>query len=124
MKPTNYLRFPSEENWKNAALTLGVAQFTQNVIEEETIDKETGEIIPAVYEEVWTWNYYTHQHSCDVIGTIYNDDGVYNEETGEVISEPTPMEGFHVNYIGDLSQELHQYLVTPETPNRKFAGSD
>jgi len=68
------------------------------------------------------WQYYTHDYSCDVVGTIYNDDGVYNEETGEPITPPTAMEGFHVNYIGAYPEEFEQYVVTPATPYRKFAG--
>ena len=116
MTPTHYLRFACEEDWNQAALTLGVAKITPRLVEEETEDS------PAVYEDYWTWSYYTHEHSCDVVGTIYNDDGVYDEETGEVISEPTVMEGFHVNFIGELPQELQANLVTPASPHRKFAG--
>jgi hypothetical protein len=116
MTPTHYLRFATEEDWNQAALTLGVAKVTPRLVEEETEDS------PAVYEDHWTWSYYTHEHSCDVVGTIYNDDGVYDEETGEVISAPTVMEGFHVNFIGELPQELQTNLVTPASPHRKFAG--
>ena len=116
MRPTNYFRFPTEEAWNEAALTLGVAKITQRLVEEETEDS------PAVYEDHWTWNYYTHEYSCDVVGTIYNNDGVYDEETGEVISAPTAMEGFHVNYCGEYPEDLGQYLVAPTTPYRKFAG--
>ena len=99
MTPTHYLRFATEEDWNQAALTLGVAKVTPRLVEEDT-----------------------HEHSCDVVGTIYNDDGVYDEETREVISEPTVMEGFHVNFIGELPQELEANLVTPVAPYRKFAG--
>ena len=72
MTPTHYLRFATEEDWNQAALTLGVAKTTPRLVEEETEDS------PAVYEDYWTWSYYTHEHSCDVVGTIYNDDGVYD----------------------------------------------
>ena len=116
MTPTHYLRFTTEEDWNQAALTLGVAKITPRLVEEETEDS------PAVYEDHWTWSYYTHEHSCDVVGIIYNDDGVYDEETGEVISAPTVMEGFHINFIGELPQELQANLVTPASPHRKFAG--
>jgi len=116
MTPTHYLRFATEEDWNQAALNLGVAKITQELLEEETEDS------PAVYKDHWTWNYYTHEYSCDVIGAIYNVDGVYDDETGEVISAPTVIEGFHVNFIGELPQELQVNLVTPESPYRKFAG--
>jgi hypothetical protein len=63
----------------------------------------------------------------DVIGEIWNDDGVYDaNETGEVIviSEPTKVDGWHINIIlaGPLPALLEEYLVTPTTPNRRFAG--
>jgi len=122
MQQIHYLRFATEEDWNQAALTLGVATITPRLVTEETTDEETGELIPAVYEDYWTWSYYTHEHSCDVVGTIYNNDGVYDESTGEIISEPTAMEGFHVNFIGELPEELQSYTVTPQTPHRKFAG--
>ena len=116
MRPTNYFRFPTEEAWNEAALTLGVAATNQVLVTEATEDS------PAVYEDQTTWSYYTHEHSCDVVGIIYNNDGVYDEETGEVVTPPTAMEGFHVNYIGNFPQDLQQYLVTPTSPSRKFAG--
>lgn len=123
MRPTHYLRFATEEDWNQAALTLGVASIGPVIVTEATYDEETGEeLTPAEYEDKTTWSYYTHEHACDVVGTIYNDDGAYDEETGEVISEPTVMEGFHVNFIGELPQELEANLVTPVAPYRKFAG--
>lgn len=123
MRPTNYFRFPTEEAWNEAALTLGVASIRSVLVTEATYDEETvEELTPAEYEDQTTWSYYTHDYSCDVVGTIYNNDGVYNEETGEVISEPTAMEGYHVNFIGELPEELQANIVTPVSPYRKFAG--
>jgi hypothetical protein len=123
MKTTTYFRFPSEEIWNDTAQTLGIAKTVTVIVTEGTFDEETGEeLTPAEYGEELKWQYYTHDYSCDVVGTIYNDDGVYNEETGEVITPPTVMEGFHVNYIGEYPQELEEYVVTPATPYRKFAG--
>jgi hypothetical protein len=65
----------------------------------------------------------------DVIGEIWNNDGEYSDPdpaTGEieVISEPTKLAGWHVNVIlaGPLPSLLEEYLVTPTTPNRRFAG--
>ena len=64
----------------------------------------------------------------DVVGEIWNDDGVYeiDEETGEitVISEPTKKDGWHINIIlsSDLPEELQEFIVEPSTPSRRFAG--
>ena len=64
----------------------------------------------------------------DIIGDIWNDDGVYSDpdpETGEieVITPPTKMEGYHVNIIleGALPEALQEFVVTPSSPYRVFA---
>ena len=120
---TTYLRFPSEEAWEQAAAAVGVRVNDPILVEEESFDYETGDIIPAVYEDNWSWKkFYTHDWAIDVVGVIYNDDGVYSDE-GEVITPPTPMDGWHVNYkAATLPSELEAYEVTPNSPHRKFAG--
>lgn len=45
----------------------------------------------------------SHTHALDVIGTIPD------------------LNGWHVNYIGDLPDGWDAYLVTPEQPVRVFA---
>lgn len=118
---THYLRFPSQDDWEQAAATIGLRVNNPILIEDEKIDPDTGEIIPPVYQDNWSWlPMYTHQWGVDVIGVLYNDDGVYNEE-GEVITPPTPLDGWHVNYLGNLPEGWGEYEVTPEQPKRIFA---
>jgi hypothetical protein len=120
---TTYLRFPSQEVWEQAATAVGVRVNNPTLVEEESVDPDTGDIIPAVYEDNWSWNYYTHDWAIDDVGAIYNDDGVYDPDTGDVITPPTPMDGWHVNYkAATLPSELEAYVVTPNSPHRKFAG--
>ncbi|HEB4902547.1 hypothetical protein ACLET0_14415 [Escherichia coli] len=53
-----------------------------------------------------------------VRGVLYNDDGVYDDETGECITPPTPRPGFHIDVIyGDIPAEAQQYIVAPEKPD-------
>ena len=66
----------------------------------------------------------THDYSLDLVGVLYNDDAVADPETGEIISPATPMEGWHVNYIGTLPEVWESFLVSPRAPRRKFAGVD
>ena len=107
---TTYLRFPSQEEWKQAALADGVLTLLNIGTEEE----------PEIVEE---WHYYTHEWAVDEIGVIYNDDGVYDPDTGAVITPPTPIPGWHVNYKADtLPSNFSAYVVTPAPPYRKFAG--
>ena len=98
---TTYLRFPSQEAWEQAATAVGVL---------------------SVVDDEQQWSYYTHDWAVDDVGVIYNDDGVYDLETGDVITPPTPMDGWHVNYKGGARTEFDQYIITPLNPYRKFAG--
>lgn len=102
----NYLRFPDQET---ALSVLQAANLTY-------IDLETEEIkvISA-----------THTHAVDVIGDIYTS-GVYGtDEEGNpiTITEPVKLDGYHINIIGDLTEELESYRIDPpQTPYRVFAG--
>ena len=122
---TYYLRFPSQNDWEQAAAAIGLRVNNPILIEDEKIDPNTGEIIPPVYQDNWSWlPMYTHQWGVDEIGIIYYDDGVYDPDTGELITPPTPLDGWHVNYASQsLPTELVSYNLNPEpaTPYRIFA---
>jgi hypothetical protein len=62
----------------------------------------------------------SHTHAIDELGTIYQG-GEYDPETGDVIEPPTLLDGWHVNFIGDIPEEWEDYLVSPENPVRVFA---
>jgi hypothetical protein len=62
----------------------------------------------------------SHTHALDVIGTI-SIGGEYDPETGEVLAPPTVLDGWHVNYIGELPEGWDAYVVSPEQPVRVFA---
>ena len=60
----------------------------------------------------------THDYSIDVIGTITT--GGESDEEGNVITQPTTLPGWHINYVGELPSDWEQYLVSPEEPVRVF----
>lgn len=62
----------------------------------------------------------SHAHAIDVIGPI-SIGGTYDPETGKVITPPTLLDGWHVNYIGELPDGWEDYAVSPEQPVRVFA---
>lgn len=97
---THYLRFPNEATGMAA---LAEAGFTA------TDEDGTVRILTA-----------SHTHALDCIGTITRG-GEYDPETGEVITPPTVLDGWHVNYIGELPDGWEQYMVSPEQPVRVFA---
>jgi len=91
----NFLRFPDADAWTVAATDAGFI---------------TDDTLVA----------YTHTHAIDVIGTI-SIGGTYDPETGDVITLPTVLDGWHVNYQGDLPDAWEQYVVSPEQPVRVWA---
>lgn len=112
---TKNLRFPDLETWETKGKELGL--YTEMEVPAPTEED------PTATETQWVWDMQSRTHAIDNIGTIWNDDGVYNNETLEVITPPTPMAGYHVNYKCDeLPASLTVYEVTPENPYRKFAG--
>lgn len=107
---TNYLRFSDQTAWETAAEAAGFR------MKGSTPNTPDGNIV----EDQWTWLYYTHDWSIDDVGILYNNDMVIDVD-GEVISPPTPMEGWHVNFIGTLPDGWDEYLVNPRNPRRVFA---
>lgn len=100
--PGPYFRFTDETTWVTVAQAAGLY----------ITNEETG------IEELQA---YTADRAIDVIGTLYNDDGVYDED-GEQVTAPTPMVGWHVNYLGEPPAGWDAYEVTPEPPERKWLG--
>jgi hypothetical protein len=60
----------------------------------------------------------SHTHSLDVIGTITRG-GEWDDE-GNVITPPETLDGWHLNYQGELPDGWADYIVTPEQPVRVF----
>jgi len=92
---THFLRFPGADAWLAAASEAGFI---------------TDDTLVA----------YTHDRAIDVVGTITRG-GEYDPETGEVIVAPEVLDGFHVNYSGDLPSGWEEFVMTPEQPCRVFA---
>jgi hypothetical protein len=61
----------------------------------------------------------SHNHALDVIGTITRS-GEWDED-GNVITAPTVLDGWHINYIGELPDGWEEFVVTPANPVRIWA---
>jgi hypothetical protein len=62
----------------------------------------------------------SHTFAIDEIGII-TEGGTYDAE-GNVITPPTPLTGWHVNYAGDPPEDWDQHLVIVNTASRVFFG--
>ena len=57
----------------------------------------------------------SHTHALDVIGVITRG-GEHDPETSDVIVAPTVLDGWHVNYQGELPEWWEAYAVFPQQP--------
>lgn len=100
-----YLKFPNESEANQII-------FTEVATEWDDTDPENP--IPTDFEQI------PNYRNIDILGTLYNDDGQYDEE-GNVITEPTPKEGWHINIRvleGESIEPLLPYSIHPESPTR------
>lgn len=65
-----------------------------------------------------------HEGSIDEVGIIVDTPGMYDDVTGEEVTPPTYVDGWHVNIVikSELPEQLQAFVVTPTTPSRVFAG--
>jgi hypothetical protein len=118
MKKINlFLRFTDEAEWRTYATTTDIlTQVEQFVIDED--GNETNEV-----ETVDQWSYFTHDYAIFNIGTIYNNDGVYDEETGEIITPATAKDGWHVNWkAASFPAGIEAYEVMPVNVCQVWSG--
>lgn len=92
---THFIRFPNEATGTAALADAGLLT-------------EDGTPITA-----------SHAHALDVLGTITR--GGEWADDGTVITAPTLLPGWHVNYMGELPAGWEQYLVQPQQPVRVWA---
>ena len=103
---TYYLRFNSQEEAETKLTEVGYKRTETFEGTEQTFYTVTDQV-----------------GDIDIIGDIWNNDGVYNEETGEIITPPTKKDGHHINIIleGELPEKLQEFTVSPQNPYRVFA---
>ena len=101
--PGPFFKFADEAAWITAARAAG---FMITVTDEEGNETEQLQA-------------YTVNHAIDVIGTI-TEGGEWDDDGNELVA-PTVLDGWHVNYLGDLPTGWESYEVTPSTPQRVFA---
>jgi hypothetical protein len=95
LTPGPFFRFPDEATGMTALEAAGLLN-------------EDGELITA-----------SHIHSLDVIGTITRG-GEWDDE-GNVITPPETLDGWHLNYQGELPDGWEEFAVYPANPVRKWA---
>lgn len=148
--PGPFFRWASEAEWVTAAKAAGFYTNVKDIDKEEeqreVLMKKTNkelksmlsgvekisnlnkkQLVELILEgEVTTkevLNAYTHDHSIDVVGDIYEGGEWEDQEDGTVkeIKAPTKLPGYHINYLGTLPKDWDKQEVKPEKPHRVFA---
>ena len=98
---THYLKFESEEAMRTA---LSAYYFE---------DDEGNSVLS-------TGN---HEYAIDNIGSIFEPTGeTETDEEGNEVALMSAVEGYHVNFLGDLPESLQAFAIdAPVTPYRIFA---
>lgn len=87
-------------------------------------DEATAKTVLADYlSNEGEWITDSHIHSLDPLGVIFRPTGyMLTDENGIEYQEMTAIDGYHVNFLGDLPAVASAYVVTPINPVRIFAG--
>jgi hypothetical protein len=83
-----------------------------------------GQVAVADGEPRYGFTLSGHVGSIDEVGLVVGTPATYDEVTFEEISPVVYIDGWHVNIVTKepLPEALEQYIVTPSTPQRVFAG--
>ena len=91
----NCFRFDSQEQFRSLAAAEGLIATDETLI--------TG----------------GHGWALDEVGVI-SEGGEWDPETGEVITPPTVLDGWHINTVGIDPEPWQEYKVNPKHPVRVF----
>lgn len=68
------------------------------------------------------WIFHKDGVDIDIIGIIHKPSGaMLMSSDGFMYPEMQPLDGFHVNLVGELSENLQSFVIYPKTPSRVFA---
>lgn len=79
-------------------------------------------IMAEYWSDEYGWRTASHEHSLCPIGIIYRPTGVILESEGIEYPEMAPIEGFHINFIGELPEAALPFEVFPQNPVCVFSG--
>lgn len=81
-------------------------------------DEATAKKLTGWWSKKYGWAAPTPELQIAVRGVLYNNDGVYDDDTSECITPPTPRPGFSVDVIyGDIPPAAQRYIVEPAAPD-------
>jgi hypothetical protein len=115
---TTFLRFPDE-----ATAQQVMADYYQPYVAaaDGYYDDEEGEnpvFIPPVAEQEAHWKTSGYWWGLDVVGVITRPVGEPDEEGNQATET---LDGWHLNFNGDLPEQALEYVVEPKNPVRTFA---
>ena len=79
-------------------------------------------IMAEYWSDEYGWRTASHTHSLYPLGVIYRPTGMMLESDGFEYPEMAPIDGYHINFIGELPEAATPFLVFPENPVNIYSG--
>ncbi len=67
------------------------------------------------------WMLASHTHALDPIGTLYAETGEVVMVEGIETKLTAPIDGWHMNFVGELPENLTPFAVEPKNPKVVWA---
>lgn len=81
-------------------------------------DEATAKSATGWWSKKAGWVAPTPELQIAVRGIVYNNDGVYDTETGECITPPTMLDGFYIDVLyGEILATAQPFIITPSKPS-------
>ena len=77
--------------------------------------------ILAEYITEGEWQIASHTHAIDLVGIIHKPTGVKLQGEDGEYPEMEALEGYHINFLGELPEVAIPFVVIPANPVRIFA---
>ena len=84
-------------------------------------EAQAKDILSDFITEEGEWQIASHTHAIDLVGVIHKPTGnMLQGEDGEY-PEMEALDGYHINFLGELPEVAIPYVVAPANPVRIFA---
>ena len=84
-------------------------------------EAQAKEVLAEYITEEGEWQIASHTHAIDLVGIIHKPTGTMLQGEDGEYPEMEQLEGYHINFLGELPEVAIPFVVTPSSPSRVFA---